>query len=857
MKCFIVTFILFSGISIIKGSHIRAGEIIAERLAGNTFRFTLTVYTNSLSSVDNPDAIIDFGDGTQSNLTPRLSKVYVGNDTFRNIYQFVHTYSGAGFYIVSYREEFRNAGIINMTAPDVTAFYIETMVSISPLLGSNNPPVLLVPPIDKATVGELFTHNPGAIDADGDSLSYKMVVPQSSKNLNVMGYYTPDHSVSFTLDPVTGDLVWNEPVITGIYNIAILIEEWRKGPTGEFLRIGYIVRDMQIRVVNSLNNPPVLFLPEDTCVYAGSSLNKTIVATDPDANLIVLSAFPNTFFSASNPQPSPATGIFSWTPGCDDVREQPYIYTFKAEDRPLKDTLADVRSWTVYVKGPRPTGLVASLVNNSASQLNWNPYLCSNAEKMEIYRSTCDSNILMPNGCMSGISGLSGYTKIGEVPIGVTTFTDNNNGKGLSRGVTYCYLLVAKFPQPKAGESYPSLQACVTPLLDLPVITQVSVSNTSLANGQVSLAWIDPLQPTSSPPYVYNIYRANGTNGQNFALIAANVNSPYTDTGLNTLIDGYNYKIELEGVGITTPASTVDLNLTPGFEKVKLDWAMNVPWKLDSIQIFRSINGSSLNYLLTLDNNEKSYTDSMLRNCDTVCYFIRAYGSYCHPLIANNVFFNTSQQLCTNPADDRPPATPQLTVKGCEGNLDIFYNTLQWNNVADPICNNIKHYNIYYAPYPDDETRFLDSTLLNTVFSYNHYDSVSTAGCYQVAAVNIFGREGAKSEKKCVDDCVFYELPNLITPNGDAYNDLFVPFPVPRGVEAVDFKVYNRWGKLVYSMNNDIYLRWNGVSNELSFLNDGIYYFSATVKYFRRINKEDEIRVIKGWVQILAQRRNE
>jgi gliding motility-associated-like protein len=51
-------------------------------------------------------------------------------------------------------------------------------------------------------------------------------------------------------------------------------------------------------------------------------------------------------------------------------------------------------------------------------------------------------------------------------------------------------------------------------------------------------------------------------------------------------------------------------------------------------------------------------------------------------------------------------------------------------------------------------------------------------------------------------------VPNLFTPNGDGLNDLLRPIPV--GISKfVYFRVYNRFGQLVYSAN-DFVSGWNG-----------------------------------------------
>jgi gliding motility-associated-like protein len=58
----------------------------------------------------------------------------------------------------------------------------------------------------------------------------------------------------------------------------------------------------------------------------------------------------------------------------------------------------------------------------------------------------------------------------------------------------------------------------------------------------------------------------------------------------------------------------------------------------------------------------------------------------------------------------------------------------------------------------------------------------------------------------------------VITPNGDGYNDAFVP-QLEGDFVSLEMEIYNRWGKRVYEQQSKEELRWDaeGVS-------DGVYY---------------------------------
>ncbi|HEV7380609.1 MAG TPA: gliding motility-associated C-terminal domain-containing protein, partial [Dyadobacter sp.] len=262
----------------VEATHIRAGEITARRLSlsSPTYEIKLTAY---FDIVNGPDAAQrqDFAEFTIGNVAstgasvvlsaPRiLPIVNIGNNTTRNVYIINYTFPGTGQFRISFEEDNRNNNVLNIGPKPTESlnFYVSTTLNINSNLGLNQTPVLLNAPIDLAAVGQRYIHNPGAFDADGDSLSYKMFVPQRSgrngsginleyQDPNLIG--APGRTeaggtpATFSLNPITGDIIWDAPMQTGYYNIAFIVEEWRDG----FL-IGRIVRDMQIIVEDVRND---------------------------------------------------------------------------------------------------------------------------------------------------------------------------------------------------------------------------------------------------------------------------------------------------------------------------------------------------------------------------------------------------------------------------------------------------------------------------------------------------------------------------------------------------------------------------------------------------------------------------
>jgi hypothetical protein len=285
--------------------------------------------------------------------------------------------------------------------------------------------------VDKGCTGKRFVHNPGAWDPDGDSLAYHFTIPKQDRDKPVTNYEFPDDydlnsgvnkdpirqdggtPPILTLDSLTGDLVWDAPGNIGEYNIAFVIEEWRY-IDGRWVQLGAVTRDMQILVEDCDNDPPILSIPIDTCVEAGSLLAAQVSAEDPDGDDIVLQAFGGVFEQPSSPasftpdppttQPSPALGEFSWQTDCSHIRSRPYQIEFKATDDPESGPpLSDIKTWNVFVVGPAPTGLEAEATKERSVNLVWDEYLCAaQADRIQIWRRV-ESYAFTPDNCQTGI----------------------------------------------------------------------------------------------------------------------------------------------------------------------------------------------------------------------------------------------------------------------------------------------------------------------------------------------------------------------------------------------------------------------------------------------------------------------
>jgi len=533
-------------------------------------------------------------------------------------------------------------------------------------------------------------------------------------------------------------------------------------------------------------------------------------------------------------------------------------------------------------------------------QLNWNDYDCGNASNMQIWRRV-DMFEIPSDSCITGMPRNAGYELIDVVDIGTTSYIDNNAGLGLAPGANYCYRLVAEFPAPTGGESFVSEESCTVRLADAPVMTNVSVLSTDESNGEMFVRWMEPFeidQALFPPPYTYEVYRSVGFSGDGRMSLGQTTDTVWTDTQLNTLQNPYSYQVDLfdadgDLVDTSAVASSVWLEPAPLVKAIELTWTANVPWS-NNIQGFpqhflyrnhtNPVNPSEFNQIVAVNVNSSgffylddgSHNGEILDDNTIYCYYVTTQGSYGNPTI-DEPLVNTSQIVCSQPNDEIPPCTPVsfrfddafnctdfLADQACSfGN---YSNTLMWEEDEAPECDDdIRSYNIYFSDTSDENSFDLVANVSATEFIHDGLSSFK--GCYKLSAVDRSGNESELSETICQDNCPFFRLPNVFTPNGDDINDLFVPYAesdgtnsnrtlCPRFVKSVTLHLYDRNGTQIYEYFSEdnpeksIFIEWTGRTSSGLELPTGVYYYAADV-LFDVLDPDNAQKQLTGYVHIL------
>jgi gliding motility-associated-like protein len=944
-------FFLLGPLSHLLATHNLAGQIAAERTNGpspNEYRITLTTYTDPApAGVDrckadievwttggNPILITTLRDIPRNNgpvmvnpgdcnLSPiPRNGVVVKATVKRNVYQVIYTFPAPGSYQLRYFDIARHESVVNISNPGDQAFYVETVVAVfPPILGFNNTPILLNEPLYDACAGKLWTDNPGAYDPDGDSLVYRLRPSfQYSSDptapvppMATTGYRFPDDAQfgpgsTFTIDSLTGQITWNTPLQRGIYNIAIIIEEWRDG-----IFLGYVVRDMAIWVEPCLNNPPVIETITDTCVTAGDVLRFGVAAWDPDLtdSLYVMlnngNLGNNGPFAVNNPatiqwtivdpqqgtlpantlpvrtwngnnnmiRPDTVYGAFRWQTTCEHIRRQLFQADFFAHDnrnyslQPQNATLAASKSVRIRVIPPRPGNLTATKTSRQV-RLTWTPPLCTDfVVGYNVYRKI-GGGYAQDTVCCQGSPLEDGYQLIEfAAGAGNLVYLDSLRDIGGIFGKEICYLVTAVYEEPNPLvqtrlESCATEEACIEIENEPIYLTNDSVRVTSAPAGEIFVSWSQPsIDPFFPPPYTYRIFRANNNAYPAIQVATAGYNdTTFIDQNLNTTIRGYNYRVELyDGTGLfvntsenTHIGSSIFLIVTGGNNQITLTWNEYVPWRNDRYEVYRSDAGGPFNLIATVPGtgtNGHTYTDnSGLDPNVNYCYFVRSYGSHnvdgVKPLLIND-----SQVDCSLARDEDAPCPPGIVVVGdCESvnyQITVTKLGLDCDNDADTVT-------VLFAPRPEGPfvpafrlayADFGDDTTLVVPRGANN----EFAGCWALQARDTLGNLSEPTEPYCTEFCPLLIMANIFSPNEDGINDVFRPVDF-KDVVLREIRIYDRWGRLMHVGTGDIANLWNGTT-DFSGANakEGVYYYH--MQYEELAVTGNVPRELTGWVTLV------
>jgi gliding motility-associated-like protein len=363
-----------------KASGTMAAELTYVCLGNDEYEFTLTLYKDCKNGVA-PVAPLLSIESKSCDKTASLPLASTGNPvevsgicpaqlpntTCNNgTLPGVHKYEYKGRYtlqdmcsdwVFSFSECCRSGNITNLfTKNDL---YIEATLN-NKVASYNSSPVFLNKPVSYACAGQNYSYNHGVFEADGDVLVYTLVEPLEAKSRPVV--FRPGFSATAPVQLGSGTTAFDGAsgqltlVPTGqqVSVAAVLVEEYRQG-----VKVGSVMRDMQILVSSCINQIPLLFNDGGVITHSGGRLvapnyieacpgeliQFALEGNDPDGDMLSIQTNISEIIpGASFVMTSTGSNInadFAWTPLAADTG----LHTFTMT---LTDNACNVAGVQIY-----------------------------------------------------------------------------------------------------------------------------------------------------------------------------------------------------------------------------------------------------------------------------------------------------------------------------------------------------------------------------------------------------------------------------------------------------------------------------------------------------------------------------
>ncbi|NNF02159.1 MAG: hypothetical protein HKN22_05705, partial [Bacteroidia bacterium] len=247
-------------------------------------------------------------------------------------------------WVISWQRCCRNNAVTTLNNPGNNTFYVATSLDNTQVL-CNSSPEFLTSPTPFTCINEVFNYNHGVVDPDGDSLVFSLgsCMQNPTTTVQYLAGYGPTSELSttgpITINSITGDISFT-PNMVQVGVMCVLVEEYRNG-----VKIGEVVRDMQITVLNCTNSPPeALGVDSSTSfnitVCEGEQFCFDIVTQDLDGDNVTLNwnnGIPSGQFVIDT-SVSPPTAVFCWLPDSNDVGTHFFTVTLQDDHCPIIGT---------------------------------------------------------------------------------------------------------------------------------------------------------------------------------------------------------------------------------------------------------------------------------------------------------------------------------------------------------------------------------------------------------------------------------------------------------------------------------------------------------------------------------------
>ncbi len=890
MKSIILFFAFFS-VFASNAAHIVGGDIYYDYLGGNNYRFYITLYRDCFSTgaqYDNPLPLAVYTSGNF--LLTSIDVPFPGSVilpvVFNNpcgtaptdicvekaIYTTVINLPPAvGGYTVSYQRCCRGPAVTNLISPDDTGITLSTHVpgSETGFTVNSSPRFTNYPPLVLCSNDQLiFDHS--ATDPDGDQLVYSLVTPLSGASSTNPGPLTappppyfpvvwaggfgaanplgPGSSIS--INSTTGILTAT-PQMLGLFVVGVRVQEFRNG-----VLVGETIRDFLFKVFNCQITLSAI-LPLQTQL-------STFVSYCNGLNV----QFENNSFGGST---------YAWDFGVAGITTD------------VSTTFAP--SYTY----PAPGIYQAMLIVNPGQNCTDTAYMTVNVNNvLDVSFTSQDSLCILGNnfdfvGITNGPAGTTFSWDFGANASQATATTQNVNNITFTTSGSIPITIDAAFgvcestytnsiyifPEPIAEIALPVGYECD----GLTVTFGNNSTGTSIYSWDFGVTGVtsdtsNVFEPTFTFPAggTYTVKLIGSSNGScvDSTTVSITVNE------LLTIAFTHNDSLCITGNSFNFDGSMTGPNFTTYLWNFGPNASIPSSTNLDVNGVVFDIFGT---FPITLTASFNSCTESVTHSVfifrEPTLNFRVEPGPRCVPALVQFTdlsvadspisylwnFGDGGTSTLQNPSHLYTEVgiySVSLNITTAEGCIDTLF-MLQQDLVTihpsptslfnvDPIQTDICHAEITFSDQSsgassifywfDDSTYF--SNEANLIYNY------TTSGWHRPmqVATNEFGCSDTSYKELYIEPFIIF-IPNTFTPDGNEFNN---DFNAKFALEVIEweFKIYNRWGELVYTTSNPQY-GWDGTFNG-KLVQEGVY---AYVLRYVSCEKPDAWQMLVGHVNLL------
>ncbi len=219
----------------------KGGEISLKRTTGMTHEAKVYLLIDWPASVNKPYVRINWGDGSPMDSLPYFGSNCTLEGASALIYKGNHIFPGSGNYIVLVKDSFFVSNIANIPNSSLQKLNLSQEINTQVF---NSPPIAMFAGCLSGGIAcnaTDFSFSAAMNDSDGDSLGYSI-----AGHTDIPGYILPAVAIS-----TTGLVTFTSNVNSGLYNVSLKIDEWRKlTNTGPFSKISSMYREIIFKVNN-------------------------------------------------------------------------------------------------------------------------------------------------------------------------------------------------------------------------------------------------------------------------------------------------------------------------------------------------------------------------------------------------------------------------------------------------------------------------------------------------------------------------------------------------------------------------------------------------------------------------------